>query len=1237
MEDLAESLRPYTATTTRIEMAPWAKAYTVPVQDIYTELTLEKIENQPTGPEGARLRDYQELFPHTMSEKEMKTSKKHPKKVLMKGDPGTGKTVAGKKISWDWAMGLFKMFTIVLFVSLKLVRPGDAIENIIMQQTPALEGLGITQKQLENILEAFGIKCLLILDGIDEIDLRKNEEIMKVIKDRKLLYCNVLVTSRPHSAAEIEPYFDTVVKIQGFSEDQAGRYVSSVLRSKQKTDDLLQFYFYNFRQPGSSYASPMLLLFICILVNADEIDLEHKNVMLGEIYARLVRYLYRKFTVHKGVEFNHKDFEEVLNRVGKLAWDTLDNKQFHLQRSKIIRVVGEDAFEYGLLIGHEDFSLVGYETADIFVTFLHGSFQDFLGSFHFISTLNKGEGLITKDIASHDEPVFMINSAFLNFCLWFLCNESEKIYLAFNNRIMAYKTLALLCAEMIDVSQLDFTEMASLYPSLHLPFHNKGREGLLEMFLLKVLSLCQKMKELYIGSHLPVDWIFENYSDLLSSLQLIDCSRTPYRSGIDNYLLSSDNNVKILVDIDRQDIFDKIVHYFENIDQHPSIYLMIQMIQSVHIMLRGSIGKLCIFVSGSIEQLGKDKLTAQNITFEHCPFLTVLSFVRFLVDGTLLIALSKAGKEGKLPVLTHLSFEECGNTLKRKLCLLLETEWPKLTHLNLKGCYLDESDIQELAVCLVDHENGKLPNLTSLVLDFGHEVTSERDRQSFWSAVYAMFQFHLSNIQRLHLYNINEAVHQIVGFSLSGGFLPNLIKLAVSFSQQDKQVKINSSSGNLKGNSVVQQIYTAGLSESKVPLLVKLKLHRVISSQDLLNTAEQNKTSSQLHKLDISHSSGITGNLSAFLRHSFPSLNNLILSNCRLNSKDLCSLAQASVKGRLPQLKHLDIAKNRDVSGRLHFLFFSGEHWQQLLSLNIQQETFPDKDIQCLANEVRCGHLSSVQKLWFCFELFSHKDVKYLNLGEINFSCGFLSSRIFQNLKALTDAVERDLLPKLHTVRIAFSESVTVGKSSSENTDTAKLRTNMMSNFPSFYSAVQRQFMPNMHIDTTKGVDGEKFLDFVLDAGYRSGFVDKPEFHSVLGNSILSALKIDFELPYNSLFREFSNTLVSCYDNIVDVVNASENNEDNDDIQLADYQADLARIGQVKDRQRADDDDGVDDDKKAKVEEEEKGDTLRSDFVHMVNTFVPDFFEALISGENIGDIAHYKYRLRKRGIHVYMS
>ena len=119
-------------------MAPWAKTYTVDIKDVYTELALEKTENQPTGPEGEKIEDYKDLFANRNVAKETEFPKFTAEKILMKADPGMGKTTQGKKIAHDWAKGVFTAVSVVFFVSMKLIRPGDAIENIIVQQTPAI-------------------------------------------------------------------------------------------------------------------------------------------------------------------------------------------------------------------------------------------------------------------------------------------------------------------------------------------------------------------------------------------------------------------------------------------------------------------------------------------------------------------------------------------------------------------------------------------------------------------------------------------------------------------------------------------------------------------------------------------------------------------------------------------------------------------------------------------------------------------------------------------------------------------------------------------------------------------------------------------------------------------------------------------------------------------------------------------------------------------------------------------
>ena len=98
------------------------------------------------------------------------------------------------------------------------------------------------------------------------------------------------------------------------------------------------------------------------------------------------------------------------------------------------------------------------------------------------------------------------------------------------------------------------------------------------------------------------------------------------------------------------------------------------------------------------------------------------------------------------------------------------------------------------------------------------------------------------------------------------------------------------------------------------------------------------------------------------LRYSFPSLNSLILSSCGLNSQDLCSLAQASVEGRLPKLTHLDISKSPDVN--LNSLFSDSRTWNQLLSFIVLGSEPPSR-IDFFSQRAETDCLRSLQELSF--------------------------------------------------------------------------------------------------------------------------------------------------------------------------------------------------------------------------------------------------------------------------------
>ena len=128
----------------KVEMVPWLRGYTVKMEDLYTELTVEEIENKPTGPESEVISDYKELFdqvqgPDYSRKGRGKFRKRNKgKRLLVKADPGFGKTTFCKKLAWDWAQGHFTTFSVVFCVNLKLLKVGQSIEDVLIHQCPSL-------------------------------------------------------------------------------------------------------------------------------------------------------------------------------------------------------------------------------------------------------------------------------------------------------------------------------------------------------------------------------------------------------------------------------------------------------------------------------------------------------------------------------------------------------------------------------------------------------------------------------------------------------------------------------------------------------------------------------------------------------------------------------------------------------------------------------------------------------------------------------------------------------------------------------------------------------------------------------------------------------------------------------------------------------------------------------------------------------------------------------------------
>ena len=805
----------------------------------------------------------------------------------------------------------------------------------------------MTDQRLKNILETFGQRCQIILDGFDEYtDVSGNKEhkdTIKMLKGQKLLSCNVLLTSKPHCISNVKEHFQTVVKINGFSKEHAGEFANKILNDVRKVQPVLEFECFTSNRYSfeGRHKCPILLLFVCFLVNEKEIDISKKDTTLGEIYIRLVRCLYRKFTFRKGLQFQNQGFFELLQRLGKIAWETLISGKYSMQRQEI-EMIDEYVFDYGLIIGHEDYRLRGSETADIFITFVHRTIQEFLGSFYFVYVLSKGQQ--SHSLLPHGckEPIFLSNRLVLDFCIWFISNCSNLLPIAEIDK--ARKALKSFILQQIDFTQMDLHEISLLYPALVMPRSGYREYFLTSEFCVEVLKECKVVKELYLGANC---WILKEMKTALKNLHsIIMIDEKEFSPPFEDS--SSDLHIVIRDDGYTVETIGKVSEYSKVSGKHPTLYSII-----VSPGWDGSYPiELSTFMYNSLQRLflvskkgGYNIIANQSI--KPMPFLTHLNLINvILTDGSVMPSLSAAVEAGHFPNLTHMSFAGC--EINGSLPLFLTSKWPKLEHLDLHKCQLNMCNIEALAAA-TDARNSKcvLPNLSSLVL-FTLWIENERN------LIHSLFFSHpWTNLTNLALWSLRKKHYRMLTEILKCGKLPKLSQLSLSMFYRDQS-----------------QCYEV-ITSSCIPLLKYMKLKQFTVGNESSKTWCDNMLRDNLCRLHICESSGVGEMLFTLVSDSIPHLDTLILCNCGLNSRDLQTLANANVQGRLPELRHLDLSQNEKLQGQLNQLFTSDSTWNRLVSFNIElirrngSEIEDLTDVRTLFSQQALGNLKSLQEIRF--------------------------------------------------------------------------------------------------------------------------------------------------------------------------------------------------------------------------------------------------------------------------------
>ena len=359
----------------------WSRKSLKDIHEIYTRLSFVKgSEQTPAGTTQSELKHYSDLF----------TAKKNgviPKRIIVQGQTGIGKSTFVKKLLVDWVevnkgtgdeqAAVLKNFELVVAVNLKEVSKCQSLRDVVRLSNVFAKEDKYMAEGLVNYITNNQEKVLLVFDGYDEYHRGRDSEIYEIFRGNSLRSCCVLITTRISKADELRGGEDLHAEITGFSEVDREYFMRRFLGSKEVSD--LQDHLYR-RNLNELAKVPLLLLFFCTLWKRGQSKYfpKTKTRLFLEIVQFILNHCHSKQSTSQYVEV--ASFKEILSEIGKVALQGLLNDDHLFEYSQLSDSVRcEESVFIGLLqIAEYSETLrpVGM------VSFIHKSIQEFLAAWY---------------------------------------------------------------------------------------------------------------------------------------------------------------------------------------------------------------------------------------------------------------------------------------------------------------------------------------------------------------------------------------------------------------------------------------------------------------------------------------------------------------------------------------------------------------------------------------------------------------------------------------------------------------------------------------------------------------------------------------------------------------------------------------------------------------------------------------------------------------------------------------
>ena len=356
-----------------------------------------------------------------------------------------GKTTLSLKIAYDWAMGIgpwaipekFPPIQLVFLIKCRDMKY-DILEAIKDQLLPLDKD--DLKKKLPKFIEKQQDKILLIVDGLDETSKGAEEHVMGLLTRKYMQNCYVVATSRQEKGLEVRKYFDTLLEIKGYSEDDIKLYIKRYfaeeldlpeeeldLPEEELDPDEEELYLDEELDSGEELdpaeeeldladrlidklkddsslktlaTNPLNTALLCFVFE------DYKGQLpstVTELYDEIVLCMTKRYSAKYKLRVEDKVFKTYKEILGELAYNGLlkdslsflesDLKESFSSLESDLNVDRIQCTEMGFL--YKEVSTQNIKP-DHTYWFLHKTFQEYLAAFYFTNTFKKVDTMVEK-------------------------------------------------------------------------------------------------------------------------------------------------------------------------------------------------------------------------------------------------------------------------------------------------------------------------------------------------------------------------------------------------------------------------------------------------------------------------------------------------------------------------------------------------------------------------------------------------------------------------------------------------------------------------------------------------------------------------------------------------------------------------------------------------------------------------------------------------------------------------